>query len=89
MRRYCRTDTELTTDVYSALRDGGWIKNHPHVGLFGGNLDGCPACGSGNLTSTGDVTTGISKFPLYRCDDCGAMSKGARRVGNVTGTRAV
>jgi len=87
MRRYNRQDVALTETLYWRLRP--WIKNHPHMGLFGGNRDGCPTCGSQNRTAVGSVTTGASAFPSYRCDDCGALSKSSLRSGPVTATRAL
>ena len=89
MKRYCRQDVALTTDVYTELRQGGWIKNHPHLGLFGGDPDGCPTCGGSNLTDVGNASTGTAVYPAYRCDDCEALSRLPRRIGNTTGTRAL
>lgn len=88
MRRYAKRDTQVTTELYWYLRNGGWIK-HPHVGLFGGVEDGCPACGSHQRTVTKDVHTATSAYPGYRCDDCSQLYRGVRRVGNTTGTRVV
>lgn len=90
MKRYCRHDVRLTTDVYHALADGGWIKNPPHPGLFGGDPDGCPNCGGVELIPAGEYATGSQLYPQLRCADCGAMSRAARAIrGTATGTRAV
>jgi hypothetical protein len=89
MRRYCKGDVLLTERVYRVLLDGGWIKNHPHVGLHGGRLDGCPTCG-GNLHATNKTYNTASRvYDLLRCVDCGAMCRPARSTGVTTATRAV
>lgn len=88
MRRYCKRDVNLTADVYHELRDGGWIKNHPHMGLFTGDLDNCPTCGGG-LEPEGTTTTPTATFALWRCVDCRGLCRGVRRIGDTTGTRAV
>ena len=89
MKTYGRGDTVTTTELYWYLRRGGYIKKHPHVGLFGGNPDGCPACGSSSRSPIRDAKTATSSFPGYRCHDCNQLYRGARRVGQTTGTRNV
>lgn len=66
-------DVNLLEDVYLALRP--WDTRHPNVGLFG-DLDEvcCPCCGSTDIEATGDYDiTHVSKFPVYQCNDCGAV----------------
>ena len=86
-KRYNVQDVKLTCELYERLKP--WIRNHPHLGLFGGDMDGCPTCGSTERTDAGTATTPTSKFPAYRCDGCGALYKIPRRIGDTTGTRSL
>ena len=89
MKRYARRDTKVTTELYHYLRAGGWIKKHPHVGLFGGNLGGCPACGKYERTPVTDAKTVTSSYPAFRCDHCGHVYRLTVRRGPATLTRSV
>lgn len=90
MRRYCKRDVDLTADVYLELLDGGWIKNHPHVGQFGGNPNGCPVCGSDDRSSVADHRSTTYTYPAWRCGDCGHVYRSARALpGTATGTRSI
>ena len=89
MRKYCRGDVRLTEDVYHVLRDGGWIKNHPHVGLYGGRLDGCPTCGGDLEAHDKTYNTASRVYDLLRCVMCGATCRPAKSTGVTTQTRAV
>jgi hypothetical protein len=89
MRRYCKGDVTLTEDVYRVLLDGGWIKNHPHVGLYGGRLDGCPICGGDTVAHDKTFNTASRVYDLLRCVDCGATCRPAKSTGVTTGTRSV
>jgi hypothetical protein len=89
MRTYARGDTQTTTELYHYLRAGGHIKKHPHIGLLGGNTEGCPACGSDKRTAARVAATATSIYPAYRCDDCNHLYRGVRRIGVTTGTRSV
>lgn len=86
MRRYCKHDVALTTDVYDRLRP--YIKNHPHVGLYGGPLDACPNCGSTDLAPSKSVTTPTAAYPGHRCRQCGANSRGSKRIHPETARRS-
>ena len=88
-RRYSKRDTVVTHELYWHLRDGGWIRKHPHIGLFGGPLDGCPACGSSNRTQVKDIPTPTTAYPGFRCDDCDHIYRLAQRSQPTTMTRSV
>lgn len=77
MRRYNIQDVRLTEAVYDRLRP--WIKSHPHPGLHGGALDGCPICG-GRLEPAEPIATTVALYEGYRCVECGAPARGARSI---------
>lgn len=72
-KRYNVQDVRLTEDLLRAL--GPWVKSLPNLGLWSGDVTACPACGSKALTPTGWVHSGVSIWPKFRCDSCGAWSK--------------
>lgn len=87
MKRYNVQDVRLTERVYHRLLP--WIKNHPHVGHFGGNVGGCPKCGSHRRTETKDFTTAATAYRAFRCDECGTPYRLATSGGPTTLTRSI
>jgi len=81
MKRYNLRDTKMLEEAYNILQP--WIPNHPsHAALEGDDV--CPKCGSQNLQSRGTATTSTGKYPRMQCTDCGAWSRGNKRVGGTT-----
>lgn len=81
MKEYNIGDVLLTEKLYDRLRP--WIKGHPHVGLYVDNGTLCPNCGGSELTRQGYALTALSKFQRYRCNSCGAWSRGKTAVARV------
>lgn len=82
METYNRHDVVLTEKLFDRLRP--WLRSLPHPGLYDGNdLDGCPACNSGNLVRRGFAHTRLGSYQRYRCEDCGKWSRGGKRVAGV------
>jgi len=54
-----------------------WIKNFPNYVLYNEMSEAmvCPTCGHKHLSDIGYYTTGVSKYKMYRCDSCSAISK--------------
>lgn len=76
MFKYNKKDVTILEAVYLQLRP--WIPNHPNLNLYlEPNELKCPICGSTNFTKTGKfIYTNASKFELYRCNHCHALSRG-------------
>ena len=79
MLKYNVQDVVVLEEVYLKLRP--WIRNHPNVGNWL-DLDGpvCSNCGHTELELIEDkyYYTSIGKYNLYRCPECGAISRGRR-----------
>ena len=81
METYNIQDVKLLEDVYLKLRP--WIKSHPNLGLYIQSENPvCPACGSDNIHIVENKFdyTNVSKFPLFRCDKCGAYARGRKNI---------
>ena len=77
MLEYNKKDTEILEEVYLKLRP--WIKNHPNCGnLISSEVPICCACGSEHLELIPDkyYYTSIGKYQLFRCTECGAITRG-------------
>jgi hypothetical protein len=77
MEFYNKMDVEILEQVYIVLRP--WIKNHPNCGnLLSSTEPLCSICSSKKLELIPDkyYYTSIGKYELYRCKDCGSISRG-------------
>lgn len=77
MSTYCGKDVKILEEVYLKLRP--YIKNHPNVGNFLSSKEPlCSSCGSRNLEELKNkfYYTSVGKYKLYRCKECGALSRG-------------
>jgi hypothetical protein len=77
MERYNKQDVLLLEELYDVLLP--WIPSHPSRVVVDG-VEGCPACGSTQLTRQGFAYTGVSKYQRFRCSDCGKWSRGSKRI---------
>jgi len=59
------------------LRLKPWIKNFPNYVLYNDveDTDICPTCGGKHLFEDGSYTTVNNKYQMYRCNDCGSISR--------------
>lgn len=73
MRKYNVNDVLILEKLYLKLRP--FIRNHPNVSNFSGNGNVCPVCGSPRLERCGFYYTNLSKFPKFKCKDCGSLSR--------------
>ena len=87
MEEYNRHDTELTDEVLTDMRQGGWVTSLPNMSILGGDV--CPSCGSHKLQADGYHTTQTRRYQKWVCLDCGSPSQsvkcepGAARLKNV------
>lgn len=78
MRKYNIEDVRITERLYLRIRP--WITDHPHVGLWNGNLEGCPKCGSTERQSRGYRHTLTGTFRQYQCTKCRGWYQNTRSV---------
>jgi len=88
MRTYNKGDVRITEAVYEIVRP--WIRQHPHVGLYTGDLDCCPKCGSLERTRRGFAYTPAQVYQRFQCNNCGGYFRSKSRIPDtVTNTRNV
>lgn len=78
---YNKKDVEILEQVYLKMRP--WIKNHPNVNVITNSpVPVCTHCGSKHITPVeeGSYNTQAYKYPVYRCQDCGAIFRSKDKV---------
>ena len=75
MEAYNKNDVVTLEKAFDRLKP--WIKNFPNYVLYNELSDAmvCPTCGDIHLSDIGYYTTGVSKYKMYRCDNCKSISK--------------
>ena len=77
MKEYNIQDIDTLEEVYLKLRP--WDSVHPNIGV---NIEAdshvCSKCGSKHIKQDGYTYTNVSKYELYKCDDCGGFSRGRK-----------
>lgn len=75
MLKYNMKDVALLEKVYLTMRP--WMRTHPNLGVFlEGDKPACPICGGSHLQRRGYVTTNLSRYQRFQCQDCGGWSRG-------------
>ena len=77
MSFYCGKDVLILEEVYLRLRP--YIKAHPNINSFLNSKQPiCASCGSDELKKIKKkfYYTSIGKYELYRCNRCGAITRG-------------
>jgi len=84
-RSYNKNDVVLTEALYDRLRP--WIKNHPHMGLYGDTVEEhvCSTCGSANVRKRGFAYTAVGRYQQWQCEraECGRYSRGKKLLDSV------
>jgi DNA polymerase elongation subunit (family B) len=75
MQKYNQQDVHLLIELYERLLP--WL-DLPNANLFDG--DGCPTCGSADVHMEGTRVTKVSKYQRYKCNACGAWSRGGSMI---------
>lgn len=80
MLKYNKMDVTILEEVYLRLRP--WIKNHPNVSNLNDDRCACAYCGSLNMEIQPEqwYYTSVGKYPIYRCEDCGGVSRGRKKI---------
>lgn len=81
MEDYNIEDVLLTERLYDYLQ--GWVPAHPNRALWLDNQDKptCPNCGSTKLVRKGiERPARVNAYQRYKCNDCGANSRGRKIV---------
>lgn len=88
MKRYNIQDVRLTEQLY--LRVRGWIKSHPHLGVYEGDeLLRCANCGGAQLERRGFAPVGQGLYQRYRCKTCGKWLRGTKTTQHYQQTRGI
>lgn len=77
MSIYCSQDVKLLEEIYLIMRP--WIAGHPNMGnMISSEIPVCSICASKNLELIPDkyYYTSVGKYELFRCKDCGSVSRG-------------
>lgn len=82
MRLYNEQDVELQRKVYKRLRS--FDSKHPNLSITDGNNEHqCPVCGSHDVEPSGNcITTNLSVFEEYVCNDCSTRSRGRKAINS-------
>ena len=89
MLKYNKKDVTILEEVYLKLRP--WIKNHPNMGNLTSTTNACANCGSENISVIPDkfYYTSVGKYPLFRCNECNAISRGRKKVNESPNTASI
>jgi len=77
MKEYNINDILSLEELYDIIKP--FSSKHTNVALAQDNgVPTCRICGGIHLSNSGDWHTSLSVYDLYRCDDCGAYSRGRK-----------
>ena len=77
MQEYNIKDVDILEQVFLVLVP--WIKNFPNLNnILQSDVPVCATCGSEDIELIPNkyYYTSVGKYPLYRCKECGAISRG-------------
>lgn len=77
MKEYNINDILSLEELYDIIRP--YSSKHVNVALSQDNgVPTCRICGGTHLSNSGNWHTSLSVYDLYRCEDCGAYSRGRK-----------
>lgn len=77
MESYNRQDVVVLEELHDTFLP--WITNHPNMRLYNAP-DGCPNCGSENLSKQGFALTSVSRYQRLKCNDCGGWFRDNKAI---------
>lgn len=88
LQRYNVGDIKATEALYDRLRP--WIKNHPHLSMFSGEVWGCPNCGEKDISrhNRGEAYANVQRYRAFSCPRCGHHIRGNKKLQDATQTRS-
>ena len=90
MSNYCNKDVLILEEVYLRLRP--YIKGHPNIGNFiESTIPTCATCGSSTVEEIKGryYVTPAGKYKIYRCKECGAISRGRINLNKKVNTLSI
>lgn len=78
VKHHCKKDVLVLEEVFEKLRP--WLDNEPSRGLFTGDHQGCPTCGSHHITKQGFKVARTRKYQQLKCQDCGHWFREAKSL---------
>lgn len=87
MLKYCKVDVApLLEDLY--LKFLPWMTSHPNMNIFTNHdSDVCPKCESTDLSWNGTTyRTPQGLWDAFRCNACGAIGRGTKKVHKIKST---
>ena len=80
---YNMKDVEILEKIYLKLRP--WIKNHPNTNVIeDSDVPSCPVCSATSIALVRDKSynTQHYKYPVCRCQSCGAIFRSKKRISS-------
>lgn len=76
MRAYNERDVTLLEELYEVVKP--YVKNHPFMGIGGGEVFECPTCTSTKYQKRGQRRTRSFLIDRLQCQNCGSWFNGSR-----------
>lgn len=84
MLTYNRGDIPTCEELYIKIRP--YMKSHPNMALYTNSIKPvCRVCASENMSLIVGkyAMTDVSKFPVYRCNDCGKVQRSGKAINSM------
>lgn len=85
MKEYNEWDVGMLWELYNRVQP--WIRAHPNRALWleDNGKPKCPSCGSENVRKRGiERPANVNAYQRYKCNDCGANSRGRLALKHTT-----
>lgn len=88
MKRYNIPDVLSMEQVYLNLRP--WVNTHANITVYDDHDElRCPVCGSNKVVEEGFTFTNVGKYQRYKCNGCGAWSRGRKTLNSIAKRRSL